>query len=67
MEEVCKVCKHIIPHVYEFIDDVWEYNARCAKGKRTSGGKLFTIPDRNTYTCDDFEKSTNVFLENADI
>ena len=56
MGEVCKNCKHIVPHVHEYIDGIWEYNAKCAKGKRTAAGKLFTIPDRNTYTCEDFVK-----------
>ena len=65
MEEVCKNCKHIVPHVYEYIDDEWKYIAECVKN--TVGGRLFTIPDRNTYTCEKFEKSTNVFPEYADI
>ena len=66
MEKVCINCKHIIPHVHEFINDVWEYNAKCAKGKRSANGKLFTIPDRNTYSCDNFEESSiNVEENNA--
>ena len=55
-EEVCKNCKHIVPHVHEYIENIWVYNAKCVKGKRSEGGKLFTIPDRNTYTCGDFVK-----------
>jgi hypothetical protein len=58
---VCKNCKHIIPHVSEYIDGAWVYNAKCAKGKRSTDGKLFTIPDRNTYTCPDFEQSLEVY------
>ena len=55
-KEVCVNCKNIIPHVHEYIDGEWKYNAKCIKGKRSEGGKLFTIPDRNTYNCEDFEK-----------
>ena len=65
MEEVCKNCKHIVPHVHEYIDGVWEYIAKCVKV--CEGTRLLTIPDRNTYTCEKFEKSTNVFPEYADI
>ena len=65
MEEVCKNCKHIVPHVHEYIDGEWKYIAECVK--KTVGGRLFTIPDRNTFTCEKFEKSTNVFPEYADI
>ena len=56
MEEVCKKCKHIVPHVHEYIDGVWEENAKCVKGKRSDNGKLFTIPNKNTYNCEDFAK-----------
>ena len=59
IERVCVNCKHIIPHVTEYIDGIREYNARCAKGKRSTSGKLFTILDRYTYTCDDFEIGAN--------
>jgi len=55
-EEVCKNCKHIVPHVHDYIENIWVYNAKCIKRKRSEGGKLFTIPDRNTYTCGDFVK-----------
>ena len=65
IEKVCKNCKHIVPHVHEFINDVWEYNAKCTKVCKD--GSLFTIPDRNTYTCEIFEETANVFLECADI
>ncbi len=58
MEKVCKNCKHIVPHVHEFIDNVWKYNAKCIKGKRSVEGKLFTIPDRDTYNCEDFAKKS---------
>ena len=54
IEKVCKNCKHIVPHVYEYIDDEWKHNAKC--DKRSEGGRLFTIPDRNTYTCKEFKK-----------
>ena len=65
MEKICKNCKHIIPHVHEYIDDGWKYNAKCPKGK-DKNGKLFTIPDRDTYTCDSFKESLiNVEENNA--
>ena len=57
MEKVCKNCKHIIPHVHEYIENEWVYSAKCPKGKNKDG-KLLTIPDRNTYTCEHFEKGT---------
>ena len=63
MEKVCINCKHIVPHVHEFINDVWEYNAKCAKGKRSANGKLFTIPDRNTYSCEDFAPLSSINCE----
>lgn len=56
MEKVCVNCKYIIPHVHEYIDGGWKYNAKCPK-KKNDNGKLFTIPDRNTYTCDNFKES----------
>ena len=66
MEEVCKNCMHIVPHVHEYINGEWKYIAKCTKICGTDG-RLFTIPDRNAYTCEKFEKSTNVFPEYADI
>ena len=27
MEEVCKNCKYIVPHVHEYIDNEWKYIA----------------------------------------
>ena len=65
MEKVCKNCKHIVPHVYEYIDDEWKHNAKCVKVCKD--GRLLTIPDRNTYTCEKFEESSNVSKESADI
>ena len=56
-KEVCKNCKHIIPHVHEYIDNEWKYSAKCSRGKRSGNGKLFTIPDRDVYTCEDFKIS----------
>ena len=56
--EVCKNCRHIIPHITEAIGGEWKYNAKCAKGKRSRDGKLFTLPDRETYFCEDFEKKS---------
>ena len=62
MEKVCVNCKHIIPHVTEFDKQgIKIYNAKCAKGRRSADGKLFTILDRYTYTCDDFEQSLEVY------
>ena len=65
MEKVCKNCKHIVPHVYEYIDDEWKHNAKCVKVCKD--GRLLTIPDRNTYTCEKFEEKTKVFLKSDDI
>ena len=56
MEKVCKNCKNIVPHVYEYIDNEWKYYAKCIKV--CEGGKLLTIPDRDTHTCERFEEST---------
>ena len=66
MEKVCKNCIHIVPHVHEYIDNVWKYSANCTKICGTDG-RLLTIPDRNAYTCEKFEKSTKVFPECTDI
>ena len=57
MEKVCKNCIHIVPHVHEYIDNEWKYIAKCTKICGTDG-RLFTIPDRNAYTCEKFEKGT---------
>ena len=65
MEKVCKNCKHIVPHVHEYIDHEWKYSAKCVKV--CEGGRLLTIPDRNTYTCEKFEETANVFEKCADI
>ena len=56
MEKICKNCRHIIPHIHEYIDWGWKYSAKCPK-KKDDDGRLFTIPDRNTYSCDSFEES----------
>ena len=60
---VCKNCKHIVPHVHQYIDNEWVYSAKCVK--RSESGGLFTIPDRNTYTCEKFEKGSK-FYEKSD-
>ena len=52
-DEVLEEC--VVPF-HEYIENIWVYNAKCVKRKRSEGGKLFTIPDRNTYTCGDFVK-----------
>ena len=56
MEEVCKNCKYIVPHVHEYIDNEWKYIAKCVKV--CEGTRLLTIPDRNTHTCEKFEESS---------
>ena len=56
MEKICKNCRYIIPHIHEYVDGGWKYSAKCPK-KTDDDGRLFTIPDRNTYSCDVFEES----------
>ena len=65
IEKVCINCKHIVPHVHEFIDNEWKHNAKCVK--ICKDGSLFTIPDRNTYTCEIFEEKAKVFPKCDDI
>ena len=65
MEEVCKNCKYIVPHVHEYIDNEWKYIAKCVKV--CEGTRLLTIPDKNTYTCEKFEEKAKVFPKSDDI
>ena len=58
LKEVCINCKFIIPHVHEYIDNEWKYNAKCSKRSNKETGKMLTIQDRNVYTCNDFKIKT---------
>tara|TARA_Y100000310_G_scaffold66387_1_gene61740 strand:+ start:3606 stop:3812 length:207 start_codon:yes stop_codon:yes gene_type:complete len=65
LEKVCVNCKYIIPHVHEYIDNEWKHNAKCAKV--CMDGRLFTIPNKNTYNCKIYEEKAKVFPKSDDI
>ena len=65
MEKVCVNCKHIVPHVHGYIDNEWKHNAKCTEV--CVNGRLFTIPNKNTYNCEKYEEKANVFPKSDDI
>ena len=65
LEKVCINCRHIVPHVHEYIDNEWKYIAKCVKV--CEGTRLLTIHDKNTYTCEKFEEKAKVFPKSDDI